>query len=157
MKEVSRELLAPRETVWGFLAEPNHLSDWWPGMTSVEPDRKGFAVGARWQVSVISDPPRLGFVRMPRVGRPRGPLTKQTLVITAIDPYERWAWELVSRLTARSERIATTRPVVVALRAVDPQRTKVAVQVGRDSPHDRRLAEAAVNRLYELVQTAAAL
>jgi uncharacterized protein YndB with AHSA1/START domain len=157
MRDASRELLASRETVWGFLAEPNHLSDWWPGMVSVEPDRKGFAVGARWQVGVVSDPPRLGFVRMPRVGRARGPLTKQTLVITGIDPYERWAWELVSRLTARSERLATTRPVVVQLRAVDRERTKVEVHVGRDSPHDLRLAAAAVGRLYELVQTAAAL
>ena len=28
----SRELLAPRADVWAFLAEPYHLSDWWPGL-----------------------------------------------------------------------------------------------------------------------------
>ena len=46
----SLELLAPRADVWGFLAEPYHLSDWWPGITGVEPDRRGFAPGARWKV-----------------------------------------------------------------------------------------------------------
>src|ERR1041385_1295422 len=46
----SRELLAPPEDVWGFLAEPNHLADWWPGVTAVQPDRRGLAPGARWQL-----------------------------------------------------------------------------------------------------------
>src|ERR1043165_1467126 len=46
----SRELLAPPEDVWGFLAEPNHLGDWWPGVTAVRPDRRGLAPGARWQL-----------------------------------------------------------------------------------------------------------
>ena len=36
MKEASLELLAPREHVWAFLAEPYHLPDWWPGITGVE-------------------------------------------------------------------------------------------------------------------------
>ena len=31
----TRELLASLEDVWGFLAEPYHLSDWWPGIVSV--------------------------------------------------------------------------------------------------------------------------
>ena len=34
-----------RADVWAFLAEPYHLSDWWPGITGVEPDRRGFAPG----------------------------------------------------------------------------------------------------------------
>ena len=46
----TRELLAPPEDVWQFLAEPNHLADWWPGVTAVRPDRRGLAPGARWQL-----------------------------------------------------------------------------------------------------------
>ena len=33
--EAARELLAPREDVWAFLAEPHHLADWWPGIAAV--------------------------------------------------------------------------------------------------------------------------
>jgi uncharacterized protein YndB with AHSA1/START domain len=46
----ARELLAPPEDVWRFLAEPYHFADWWPGVAAVEPDRRGFAAGARWQL-----------------------------------------------------------------------------------------------------------
>src|SRR4051812_50038265 len=54
----SRELLAPPEDVWGFLAEPNHLADWWPGIHAVRPDRRGLAPGARWQL--VAGPPTRG-------------------------------------------------------------------------------------------------
>ena len=53
MREASLELLAPRADVWAFLAEPFHLSDWWPGITGVEPDLRGFAPGARWKVQAL--------------------------------------------------------------------------------------------------------
>ena len=46
----TRELLAPIEDVWAFVAEPYHLSDWWPGVSGVEPDRRGLAPGARWKL-----------------------------------------------------------------------------------------------------------
>jgi uncharacterized protein YndB with AHSA1/START domain len=46
----SRELLAPRDDVWAFVAEPYHLADWWPGVSGVEPDRRGLAPGARWKL-----------------------------------------------------------------------------------------------------------
>src|SRR5437773_9686421 len=46
----TRELLAPRADVWAFVAEPYHLSDWWPGVVGVEPDRRGLAPGARWKL-----------------------------------------------------------------------------------------------------------
>ena len=42
-----RELLAPIHDVWGFLADPHHLPDWWPGIAGVEPDRRGLGRGAR--------------------------------------------------------------------------------------------------------------
>jgi hypothetical protein len=44
------ELLASRDEVWSFLAEPNHLADWWPGIRAVQPDRRGLAPGARWRI-----------------------------------------------------------------------------------------------------------
>ncbi len=150
MSEASRELLAPREDVWRFLAEPYHLSDWWPGMESVEPDRRGFAEGARWRVAVIADPPRLGRIRFPAMGRPAGPRTERTLVIGAIDLHERWAWELVGAGGA-------PRSVEVRLSGLGPDRTEVTVSVSGGSALDRRLAESAVDRLYDLVQTAASL
>lgn len=45
-----QELLAPPEDVWGFVSEPYHFQDWWPGVAAVEPDRRGFVEGARWQL-----------------------------------------------------------------------------------------------------------
>ena len=52
----ARELLAPREDVWLFLAEPHHLSDWWPGVAGVTPDRRGLAPGARWKLHAAMRP-----------------------------------------------------------------------------------------------------
>ena len=49
-RAVARAAARSRADVWGFLAEPYHLSDWWPGIVGVEPDRRGFAPGARWKV-----------------------------------------------------------------------------------------------------------
>jgi hypothetical protein len=137
--EAERELLAPRADVWAFLAEPYHLSDWWPGIAGVEPDRRGFAPGARWQV---------------RGTRWTNPLTgrrpmEQLLLIREIDRYERWAWHLVQ------DRL----DVEIRLRAVAPDRTAVRVGVegswllGARGSLPRRAAE----RLFALVQTAGGL
>jgi uncharacterized protein YndB with AHSA1/START domain len=134
--EAERELAAARADVWAFLAEPHHLSDWWPGIAAVEPDRRGFAPGARWQV---------------RGTRWTNPLTgrrpmEQLLVIDAIDLYERWRWQLVA------DRLV----VEVRLRATAPDRTEVSVAV--EGPFllggRRPLARKAVERLHALVQTA---
>jgi hypothetical protein len=54
----SRELLASRLDVWQFIAEPRHFADWWPGISAVQPDRRGLAEGARWQI-VTADRPTL--------------------------------------------------------------------------------------------------
>jgi uncharacterized protein YndB with AHSA1/START domain len=48
--EASRELLASRTDVWNVLSEPYNLASWWPGISGLEPDRRGFAPGARWRV-----------------------------------------------------------------------------------------------------------
>ena len=57
-----RVLLAPIDDVWTFLAEPYNLADWWPGVSGVEPDRRGLAPGARWKVL---GPDRAGYFRKP--------------------------------------------------------------------------------------------
>jgi uncharacterized protein YndB with AHSA1/START domain len=128
----SRELLAPRADVWAFLAEPYHLSDWWPGIVGVEPDRRGFAEGARWKVRV-----RTQNIFTGRLER------ETMLLVRAIEPYERWTWHVLSpRLD-----------VEVRLRALAPDRTLVTCTAsGR-----RRLPGQALQRLYDLVQTAANL
>src|SRR5204862_2120137 len=81
--EAVRELLAPREDVWAFLAEPYHLADWWPGLAAVEPDRRGLAAGARWQIRGTNRP---SFFRSPN---PSGML----LVLAAARP-ERLVFQL---------------------------------------------------------------
>ena len=122
--------MAPRADVWGFLAEPYHLSDWWPGLTGVEPDRRGFAPGARWKVIVAS---RNIFVGV----RQR----ESMLIVRAVDPYERFAWHVLSpKLDAE-----------VSIAATGPDRTQVTVTSSRGSP------TRALQRLYDLVQTAAGL
>jgi uncharacterized protein YndB with AHSA1/START domain len=52
----ARELLASREDVWSFIAEPHHFADWWPGVAGVRPDRRGLAEGARWEVQTPDRP-----------------------------------------------------------------------------------------------------
>ena len=136
--EATRELVAACADVWAFLAEPHHLTDWWPRVHGVQPDRRGFATGARWQVRAVD--------RRPLVG---GRETKEpmTLVIGEVEPLERWTWHLTGRLPLDVE---------IRLAATAPDRTQVAVAVEASrfaSP--KKLAHAAVDRLYDLVQTAA--
>ena len=128
MTTAELELLAPRADVWAFLAQPYHLSDWWPGITGVEPDRRGFAPGARWKV--------LATKRNILVGRRS---VETMLLIREIDEYERWTWHLLEPGT----------DVEIRVRSVDDDRTAVTVSTSRGS------ASTAVKRLYDLVQTAA--
>ena len=132
MRTASRELLAPRADVWGFLAEPYHLSDWFPGIVGVEPDRRGFAPDARWKV-------RLRTHNL-FTGRRE---SETLLLVRAVEPYERWAFHLVS----------TRLDVELKLQSLDTERTLVTCTTsGR-----RRLPEQALQRLYDLVQTAASI
>ncbi|HLX21088.1 MAG TPA: SRPBCC family protein [Gaiellaceae bacterium] len=128
-----RVLLAPVGDVWGFLAEPYHLSDWWPGISGVEPDRRGMAAGARWQVQGPS------FLRRPE--------TERVLLVRAVAPKELFSFELPS------ERLG----VIVQLQAAGADRTTVTVAVdGRFlfGPAST-VGKQALGRLYDLVQTAA--
>ena len=156
MSEATRELLASLDDAWGFLAEPYHLSDWWPGVVSVQPDRRGFETGARWQVTVISDPLRIGPLRFPRVGRPTGPSAARTLVITGIEPKRLWSFELHRRVR-EGQKGAAPRRVTVALRPLADDRTEAAVEVATGARDEPDLARIAVDRLYDLVQMAATL
>lgn len=138
--EASRELLAGRPDVWAFLAEPHHLADWWPRIRGVQPDRRGFAPGARWGVMTLERLPLMGW---------RDPKTPVTLVVGEIEPFERWTWHLTGD---------TPLDVEIRLAAAGDDRTAVAIAV--DAPalaSPKRIARAAVDRLYGLVQTAAEL
>jgi hypothetical protein len=116
--------------VWAFFAEPYHLADWWPGILGVEPDRRGFVPDARWKVRV----------RTQNVFTGRGE-RETMLLIRVVEPYERWAWHVLS---ARLD-------VELRLQAAGSERTLVTCTTsGR-----RRLPEQALKRLYDLVQTTA--
>ncbi|MDE3190232.1 MAG: SRPBCC family protein [Acidobacteriota bacterium] len=130
-----RVLLAAIDDVWAFVAEPYHLSDWWPGITGVEPDRRGTAPGARWRV--------LG----PRYLRKAD--TPSLLVVHEVVPPERLSFELTW------ERLE----VALELRPVERNRTRAVLAVeGRFLLGPRRLLpKDALGRLYDLVQTAAEL
>jgi hypothetical protein len=152
MPSATRELLASPETVWGFLAEPHHLADWWPGIAAVEPDRRGFAPGARWRVQRRG---RRGL--LPAGAGWNGPTRTETLLIDAVAPEREWRFALIpagGRLRARGPvRVA------VALAAVParPDRTALRVEVdtgglGREA---KATAQTAAARLHELLQTAA--
>jgi uncharacterized protein YndB with AHSA1/START domain len=139
--EASKELVASRADVWALLAEPHHLSDWWPGIHVVRPDRRGLAPGARWEV--VGPPQPTLF---------RGANATSVLVVERVEPYEAVAWRLVP------DRL----DVEVRLRAVDAERTVATVVVeGPWRPEvlgsPRRLPRDALNRLYALCQTAANL
>ena len=130
-----RILLAPVEDVWAFVAEPYHLSDWWPGISGVEPDRRGLAAGARWKVQGPS------YLRKPE--------TPAVLLVHAVEPFRRFAFELLG------ERVVAE----LTLRQLDARRTEAVLTV--DFPwwniFRGTLPKQALTRLYDLVQTAAEL
>lgn len=139
--EAERELLAPRADVWALLEEPFHLSDWWPGIHGVRPDRRGLAPGARWEVL---GPP------MPTLFRKAH--SRGLLLVRRVEPFEAVAWRLVQ------ERL----DVEVRLRALEAERTLVTVAIeGPWRPEvlgrPRRLPRLALSRLHELCQTSASL
>jgi hypothetical protein len=139
--EASRELLASREDVWALVAEPYHLPDWWPGYTGVQPDRRGLAPNARWEVVRSRTP---GFLR-----RPRG---RGLIVITEVNNGRMLRWhDVAQRFDAG-----------VRLDDAGPDRTRATAFV--DGSFWRLLAEGArglprqaAARLYDLCQTASTL
>ncbi len=137
--KAATELLAPPGDVWALLAEPRHLSDWWPGYRAIRPDRRGLAVGARWEV-----------VRS-QAGLLRRPGEEGLVAITAVEPNRRLAWQDVQ------QRFTAT----VDLEGDDGQtRARVIVEASwsRLLFEGLRLApQEALTRLHALCQTAAGL
>jgi uncharacterized protein YndB with AHSA1/START domain len=129
-----RVVLAPLDDVWAFLAEPYNLGDWWPGVSGVEPARRGFAPGARW---TVIGPDRPGYFRKP--------MAAGTLLVLEVEPRRRLAFQLTAdRLEAD-----------LTLRAVDEARTQVALVV--DGPWliglRRAFPHQALARLHSLLRT----
>jgi uncharacterized protein YndB with AHSA1/START domain len=134
----ARELLAPREDVWAFLAEPNHLSDWWPGINGVQPDRRGLAPGARWRIQGLGRPTYV-------VGR--RPDVAGTLIFLDVRPPEFAAWQFVQ---ARLD-------VELRLTEAAANRTRAELNIGAPllAGLRRSLPHKVLTRLYALCQTGA--
>ena len=139
--EAQTELVATRPDVWGLLAEPQHLADWWPAYASIRPDRRGLAEGARWEV-----------VRGGSIGLLRRPESVGTLVITAVEPEHRLAWDDVQQQFSAE----------LLLEPAGDGLTRATLAI--DSPGFRAVFEGlrplprrALARLHALCQTAATL
>jgi uncharacterized protein YndB with AHSA1/START domain len=134
----ARELLASRDDVWQFLAEPGHFADWWPGVAAVVPDRRGFAEGARWTIHASTRPTLL-----------RRSGYSGTLLITVVEPYQRFGFTLTGdRLDAE-----------LRLQQTAAERTRVFLEISAAwlISIPRSLPRRALTRLYNLCQTAATL
>jgi uncharacterized protein YndB with AHSA1/START domain len=129
-----RILLAPLDDVWAFLSEPCNLADWWPGISGLEPDRRGLAPGARWKIVGPNVP---SYFRRPQASG--------TLLVLDVVPKERIAFRLTG------DRIDAE----VSLRATDEGRTEVALVV--DGPWlvglKRSFPRHALERLHALLRT----
>jgi hypothetical protein len=134
--EAELELVAPREDVWAVISEPHRLRDWWPGITGLQPDRLGFAAGARWRVVGDNRP---SFFRRPNM--------TGTLLVTGVEDQARFAFHLTG------ERIDAE----LLLRDGPPERTLARLTVNGPALIGlrRSLPRRALDRLYALCQTAA--
>jgi uncharacterized protein YndB with AHSA1/START domain len=136
--EAARELLAPRADVWAFLSEPYNLPDWWPGIGGVQPDRRGFAPGARWHVLGENRPSLF-----------RKPNMSGTLVVLAVEPYERFAFQLTGERLDVEVRLSESQPRLTLVRLIVSGPVLIGLR--------RSLPQKALGRLHALVQTAADL
>jgi uncharacterized protein YndB with AHSA1/START domain len=139
--EAQTELIATRNDVWALLAEPRHLADWWPDYSTIRPDRRGLAEGARWEVVRGSTP---GLLRRPR--------SEGMVVITKAEPERTLAWrdlqqgfEAEIRLEPAPE--GHTRATLV----VEAPAWRIVAEGLRLTPRQ------ALARLHALCQTAASL
>ncbi len=134
---VSRELLAPLDDVWAFVAEPHNFSNWWPRVGGVQPDRLGLAPGARWRMQGENRP---SFLRRPEaVGH---------LVVLAVET------KRLIRFHLTGDRLE----VELTLEPAGEDRTRAALRV--KGPWlvglSRALPREALFRLHALCQTGAA-
>ena len=135
-----RVLLAPIDDVWKFVAEPYHLSDWFPGITGVQPDHRGFGEGARWRI--IGPGPGRGQYA-------RGRDSEGMLIVHTIRAPRRFVFELL--------RVRTLADL--SLRPLDESRTEARLEVAMPwwGIFSGTVAKQALRRLYDLIQTAAEL
>jgi uncharacterized protein YndB with AHSA1/START domain len=127
-----RILFAPLEDVWTFLAEPFNLSDWWPTISGVEPDRRGLAPGARWKVVAPSEPSLF-----------RRPQASGTLLVLDVVPMCRIAFQLpAERVDAELE-----------LEPVDERHTKAVLTVEGSWLMRSSFPRRALDRLQSLLRT----
>jgi uncharacterized protein YndB with AHSA1/START domain len=135
---VSRELLAAREDVWSFIAEPHHFPDWWPGIGGVQPDRLGLAEGARWGVTGIEQPTLF-----------RRPTSSGMLLVRGVQIPERFAWTL------------TGDHIDAELRLEERGSNRTIATLHVEAPwlygFSRALPRKALTRLHALCQTGAEL
>jgi uncharacterized protein YndB with AHSA1/START domain len=139
--QAETELIATRPDAWALLAEPHHLSDWWPGYASVRPDRRGLAEGARWEV-----------VRGGDVGLLKRPGGEGLIVITAVEPERRLAWQDLQQAFAAEIRLDPAGGGNTRATLVIEASTWRAIAEGL-----RPLPRKALARLHALCQTAATL
>jgi uncharacterized protein YndB with AHSA1/START domain len=130
----ARTLLAPIDDVWMFLADPYNLGDWWPGVSGVEPDRRGLAPGARWKVV---GPVQPSYFRKPQMSG--------TLLVLDVVPMQRIAFQLTGdRIDAELD-----------LRPLDDATTEVTLTV--EVPWliglRRSFPRQALERLHSLLRT----
>lgn len=141
MIEASRELLSPREDVWALVAEPYHLPDWWPAYQGVQPDRRGLAPNARWQVRRSRAP---GFLR-----RPGG---QGVIVIRRVLRASELTWYDVTQGFEAGVRLMSPTPGrTLATAYVDGSWWRLVLEGARGLPRQ------AVERLYDLCQTSVSL
>jgi hypothetical protein len=138
--EAERELLAPPGDVWALLAEPRHLSDWWPGYTTIRPDRRGLSTGARWQV-----------VRGGRPGLLRRPGGEGLIVINRIEEGRALGWHDVQQQFGATIEIEGMGAHTRARLVLEAPWWRIRVEGLRRAPGE------ALSRLHALCQTAAAL
>jgi uncharacterized protein YndB with AHSA1/START domain len=139
--DAQKELIATRDDVWALLSEPHHLSDWWPAYTTIRPDRRGFAEGARWQVTRSAAP---GLLR-----RPGG---EGMVVVTAVEPPLRLAWrDLQQRFDAEIRLEPASGGHTRATLTVEAPVWRLVAEGLRPTPRQ------ALARLHALCQTAAGL
>ncbi|MGH2921106.1 MAG: SRPBCC family protein [Gaiellaceae bacterium] len=138
--EAQLDLAAPPADVWALLAEPRHLSDWWPGYSTVRPDRRGLAPGARWQV-----------VRGSQAGLLRRPGGEGLIVIGEVEDGRRLAWHDVQQKFAAAVAIEGEHGRTRARVTIDAPWWRIRIEGLRRAPGE------ALSRLHALCQTAAGL
>ena len=139
--EAQRQLIAARGDVWDLISEPHHLSDWWPEYTTIRPDRRGFAEGARWQVTRGGSP---GFLR-----RPGG---SGLIVLRRVEPPLRFGWhDHEQRFDAEIRLEPAPEGLTRATLTIEATPWRLVAEGLRPVPRQ------ALARLHALCQTAATL